>query len=393
MTVQPPAVVVGEVGSALSVTRSLGRAGVTVHVLGAGSKSLAPSSRYCSSYSSVGTEHGVIDRWLGWLEEHGPRGAVLLPTGDEGVELVVRNQHRLADLGYLTLDYAGEVSLAMLDKVRTYDLADKAGVPCPRTWTMQQPEDASRVADQIVFPCALKPVHSHLFARHFGPAKVLVVGDEEELATSLAGTLALGLEMMATEIIPGPDQNNWTYRTYIDERGEPAFDVTTNRLRSHPIHFGTNSYIETRWNPEVAEAGLRFMQGIGLRGLAYTELKLDPRDGRHKLIECNHRFGAAQEVVRRAGLDVALFAYRRAAGLRAQPGNDWLEGVRLWFPARDLRAARDYRRAGELTWASWVRSLARRRVYTPSFVFDDPRPSAANLWRKLLRWLPGGDGA
>jgi D-aspartate ligase len=276
----------------------------------------------------------------------------------------------------------------MLDKVRTYELAAEVGVPCPRTWTASRPDDAHRIATEVSFPCALKPVHSHLFARHFGQAKVFVVGDEKELTTSLAGTLALGLEMMATEIIPGPDHNNWTYRTYIDDRGEPAFGVTTKRLRSHPIHFGTNSFVETRRNLEVAEAGLRFMQGVGLRGLAYTELKLDSRDGRLKLIECNHRFGAAQEVVRRAGLDVALFAYRRAAGLPTQPMTDWTEGVRLWFPARDLRAAQDYAREGELTWPAWLRSLARRRVYTPSFVFDDPRPSAVNLWRKLFRRLP-----
>jgi predicted ATP-grasp superfamily ATP-dependent carboligase len=335
----------------------------------------------------VGTAPGIVDRWLAWLEQDGPSGAVLLPTGDEGVELIVRNQRRLTELGYLTLDYAGDVSLAMLDKARTYELAEAAGVPCPRTWTVQQLEDASRVAGEVTFPCALKPVHSHLFARHCGPAKVFVVNDEQELRASLAGTLEVGLEMLATEIISGPDHFNWTYRTYIDKHGEPAFALTANRLRSHPIHFGTNSYVETRWNPEVAEAGLRFLRGVGLRGLAFTELKWDSRDGRFKLIECNHRFGAAQEVVRRAGLDVAVYAYRRAAGLETQSMEDWKEGVRLWFPARDTRAARDYVRAGELTWGGWMRSLVRPRVYTPSFVFDDPRPSAVNLWRKIFRRL------
>jgi D-aspartate ligase len=359
-----------------------------VHVLGAGKSSLAASSRYCSTFASVGREPGVADRWLDWLEQDGPRGAVLLPTGDEGVELVVGNQQRLTELGYRTLDYAGEVSLAMLDKVRTYELAGEAGIACPRTWTVSRPEDAAGLAAQVVFPCALKPVHSHLFARHFGSAKVFVVNEERELEARLTGTLALGLEMMATEIIPGPDHLNWTYRTYLDERGEPVFGITTNRLRSHPIHFGTNTYLETRWNPEVAETGLRFMQGVGLRGLAYTELKLDQRDSTLKLIECNHRFGAAQEVVRRAGLDVALYAYSRAAGLPPPLMNRWTEGVRLWFPARDTRAARDYVRAGELTWAGWMRSLARRRVYTPSFVWDDPRPSVANFWRKVFRRLP-----
>jgi predicted ATP-grasp superfamily ATP-dependent carboligase len=146
--------------------------------------------------------------------------------------------------------------------------------------------------------------------------------------------------------------------------------------------------VVTRWDPEVAEAGLRFLRGVGLRGLAFVELKRDPRDNDLKLIECNHRFGAAQEVIRRAGLDVALYAYRRAAGLPTQPMNAWREEVRLWFPARDFRAACDYIRAGELTWTAWLRSLAHTSVYTPAFAFDDPRPSGANLLQKLTRRLP-----
>jgi hypothetical protein len=67
----------------------------------------------------------------------------------------------------------------------------------------------------------------------------------------------------------------------------------------------------------------------------------------------------------------------------------WREDVRLWFPARDWRAARDYRREDELTWPGWLRSLARRRVYTPVLALDDPRPAAASLWGKLRRRFGG----
>ena len=45
-----------------------------------------------------------------------------------------------------------------------------------------------------------------------------------------------------------------------------------------------------------------------------VEFKRDTRDGRLKLIECNHRFTAANELVRRAGIDLARIAYDRACG-------------------------------------------------------------------------------
>jgi predicted ATP-grasp superfamily ATP-dependent carboligase len=119
-----------------------------------------------------------------------------------------------------------------------------------------------------------------------------------------------------------------------------------------------------------------------------VEFKRDPRDGRLKLMECNHRFVNCQELLRRAGLDVPVFVYRRAVGLPTPGMQRWREGVRLWFPARDWRAARAYRAEGELSWPDWLRSLAHPRVHTPVAALDDPRPSLASGWRKVKRRLP-----
>ena len=383
-TPQVPAVVLGGTGAAISIVRSLGRVGVPVHVLATERSSLAEASRYCVSFFAVGQEEGASARWLDWLERDGPRGAVLLPTSDEGVELVVRHGNRLRELGYRLLDYAGDTSLAMLDKQRTYALARAIGVECPQTWSVRDEEHLRAIAGEVRYPCGLKPVASHLFAKHF-LAKVLIANNAEELLAGFAVASAVGVEMLVTEIIPGPDDQNWAFRTYIDATGQPLFRVTTNRLRSRPIHFGTNTYLVTRWDPEVAEVGLRFLQGIGLRGLAYTELKRDARDGRLKLIECNHRFGNAQEVVRRAGVDVAVLVYHLALGQPQPAVGPWRAGVRLWFPLRDIRAARAYRRAGETTWPRWVGSLIRPRVYLPVFAFDDLRPTFYNFGRRVAR--------
>jgi predicted ATP-grasp superfamily ATP-dependent carboligase len=388
----PPAVILGSTGSALSLTRSLGRAGVTVFVLGDDGASLAAASRYCYASIRLGGYGEASERWLDWLERYGPSGAVLLPPGDEGLELVIRHRSRLDELGYRLPETVGEVSLAMLDKSRTYELARRAGVACPRTWVLRGAGDVAALREELPFPCALKPVHSHLFAKRF-TSKVLLARDEDELARHVELTRSLGLEMIATEVIPGPERDTWTYSTYLDERGEPLLGLTRNKLRSFPIHFGTNSYVVTRWSPEVAEAGLHFLRGVGLRGLANVEFKRDSRDGELKLIECNHRFVNVQELMLRAGLDMALFVYNRALGRPTPPAGRWREDVRLWFPARDWRAARDYRRERELTWAEWLRSLAHRRVHTPVLASDDVRPFIASLWAKVRRRLPAWTSA
>ena len=56
--------------------------------------------------------------------------------------------------------------LDMLDKERTYALARELGIAAPQTFTVRTQDD-SRSRSSIGFPCALKPLHSHEFARHF----------------------------------------------------------------------------------------------------------------------------------------------------------------------------------------------------------------------------------
>jgi predicted ATP-grasp superfamily ATP-dependent carboligase len=380
--VRPPAVVLGGVGGSLSVVRSLSRHGVRVHVL-ADNSSLVSASRHCHEFVNLGSGGNVQDRWRAWLEDRGPRGAVVLPAGDDGLELIARGRAWLEAREYVPIEADDQVLLAMLDKQRTFELATRAGIAAPTTMTVSSAADAAVAAERIGFPCALKPLHSHLFARHFS-GKVFVVNDVGELADLIARTSALGLEMAATEIVPGGDDSYCSYYTYIDRDGEPLFHLTKRKLRQYPIHFGLGTYQLTDWSADVAEAGLRFCRGVGLRGLAAVEFKRDARDGSLKLIECNHRFTAANELVRRAGIDVAVLTYEHLLGRRPARMPTYRAGARLWLPLNDLRAVRDYRRAGELTYRDWLATLHYGQR-PPFFDWHDPGPTLRSLSRKARR--------
>ena len=204
----------------------------------------------------------------------------------------------------------------MLDKHRTYALAGELGIDAPHTFTVRTPTDIDAVADRVSYPCALKPVHSHAFERRTGSGmKAFVVADADELRERFAETVELGVEMIVTEIIPGADDQFFSYYSYLDEDGEAAVRTLTKRkLRQYPIQFGSGCFHDDDGDPEVAELGWAFFEGVGLRGLANVEFKRDARDGRLKLIECNHRFTAATEQFRIAGIDIALFTYCRLVG-------------------------------------------------------------------------------
>jgi predicted ATP-grasp superfamily ATP-dependent carboligase len=382
-----PAILLSGTENALSVARSLHRAGVPVLALG-GPLSPVRWSRACARY--VETDGGDLQgRWLAWLEHEGPREGVVLPCDDDGVELVARHRARLAELGYLAVESDDEVALAMLDKARSYELARELGVDAPLTFTVASAEDLARARDAIAYPCAIKPVSTHVYKAASGDTtKGWVVRSREELDEHFAWMLPLGAPMLVTEIIEGDEDQFYGYYTYLDERGEPLLHLTKQKLRQNPPGFGRGCYHVTNREPEVAELGLRFMQGVGLRGLGNVEFKRDRRTGRLRLIECNYRFTAINELVRLAGIDLALFSYNRLTGRPVPDVSRYRAGVRIWHPVADARSGAALVRAGETTPRAWVRSVLHRQ-HLPLFRVNDPGPTVGYAIGRARRRLAG----
>jgi D-aspartate ligase len=381
-----PAITLGGEAIALPVVRSLARAGVQTHAAG-GELAYDPVgwSRYCHSYTDLGERNGIVERMLEWLSAAAPRNSVLIPCADDGLELCLRYRDELQAMGHVPVEADPAVLAAMLDKEATYALARKVGIKAPATWSSSGGNDLDQAIAEIGFPCALKPRHSHLWAQHFRSRKLFVVENRCELDRLLAGIEDLGLEMLITEIIPGPETGLLSHCGYLDEHGEPLSQFTFRKIRQHPVHFGIGTYVVSDWSQEVISKGLDFLRGIGLRGLFHVEFKRDPRDGELKLLECNHRLTIESSF---ASVDLPRLAYNRVRGLPAPAARPYRCGVHLWAPYKDSLALRDYRAAGELTVSAWLRSLVRRQRFH-AFSWRDPKPAIYShltlLARKLRR--------
>jgi predicted ATP-grasp superfamily ATP-dependent carboligase len=378
-----PAVVLDGSANAVSVARSLGSRKIAVYALGDPSSPVR-HSRFCRRFVAVRGQDRQAG-WLDWLERE-RLGAVVLPCGDHGLELVARNRARLIAAGYLPVEGNDEVLLALLDKQRTYELARELGIRAPETVPLYTRGDLERALGTASFPCVLKPIRSHDFQRHSELGdKVVVARDRGELEATIVRLWALGVNMLLTEVIPGPDDRFCSYYTYLDERGEPLFHLTKRKIRQFPTGFGLGCYHVTDWNPEVAELGLRFFQGVGVRGLANVEFKRDVRDDQLKLVECNSRFTAADQLIRKAGVDLPLLVYNRLTHRPLPSTSSYRRGLHLWYPIEDTRAFLSLRRAGELSMTEWLRSLCHRQQL-PVFSLADPMPTVAYNWGKARRY-------
>jgi D-aspartate ligase len=392
-------VVLGGLENALSVARSLARQGVAVHAVG-GIDAPVRHSRSCTAFHLL--ERGDSKpQFLRWLLDRAPAGAVVLPCDDDAVEVVARHRAELVPR-LIPIEANDAALLDMLDKDATYAHASAAGVPVPVTMAVSTDADVEAAIERIGFPCALKPRHIHEFTRHFR-RKLFFVEDAGALRRAFAETSAHGLEMIVTEIIPGPESSFCSMFTYLDEAGEPLFLYTKRKLRQYPPGFGVGCYHVTHWDPAVAEMGLRLLRGAGFRGLANVEFKRDARDGSLKLIECNGRFTAVNELIARSGLDLANFVYRRQLGEAVELPARARDGVYMWWPVQDTIAFLITRHRGELTLRDWAGSLAQRQ-HLPMFAWSDPVPSALSLYwmgvragRKLrqraARQAPGAEAA
>ena len=391
----PPAILLGgSEANALSVARSLGQRGIGVYLLGNPGTSDAYSRH--ARFIRLPQDVRPQDAWARYLlgQESEPlRGAVLLACSDAGIEIILEHRERLADK--FVLDIADpSAQRCFLNKLSTYRVSREAGLDTPLFWTADSVEHLEAQKDEFVYPLLVKPLYSHKFVAVFG-AKFFRVMDFAELMSAYSRATSHGLDVLLLEEIPGPDDRLCSLFSYVDETGAPLFAYTKRVVRRFPVNRGMGCYHVTDWIPEVRDLGLRLFEHAGLLGLGNVEFKLDQRDGKLKVIECNARFTAANMLLVASGYDLAPFVYGRLVGLpnESLDGKQYTQGLHLWWPGRDFRAFLELRKRRELTLFAWARSLAHRQVL-PYFRWDDPMPSAVassrffgRVGRHLIRRL------
>jgi D-aspartate ligase len=377
----PPAIVLGGSHSALSVARNLGRRGIAVHAVNR-ADAVVLASRYVRPHpiaAGAAFGPGALERLRAC-----PEGAVLVAASDEGIEVLLEHRAELERRFRLDL-CRPEAQRRMLDKLLTYEAAREAGVAAPRFWLVGSRAEVEGVRGDLVYPLLVKPRLSHLFQQRFR-AKFLEARDRVELDQALAVAEQAGTACVLMERIPGPDHLLCSYYTYLDDDGRALFDFTKRIVRRQPPGMGLACYHVTDHVDGIREPALRLFRHVGLRGVANVEFKRDPRDGVLKLIECNARFTAANALVARAGIDLAMLVYQRALGLPLPPLDSFRDGLRLWSPGRDLLAFLELRRRGELGVSGYLSSILHPSSL-PVFSHRDPRPSFAELLRRAHKRL------
>lgn len=374
----PGAVIVGGDYQGLGIVRSLGRHGIPVCVVD-DELSISRFSRYCSKFVKLANLRDGSQAVRSLLET-GKRlnlqGWVLYPTREELVAAFSRYRSELSEVFRVPTPAWDSVQWAW-DKRNTYRLAQKLGIPTPRTYYVDNIDQLSEL-DGLTPPFAIKPaIKEHFF--YAAKAKAWRANSCAELKTLVrkASELAGPGEIMVQELIPGGGKQQFAYCAFF-RRGEAVGKMVARRWRQHPLQFGrASTYVETVEVPILEELSERFLRAIDYYGLVELEYKLDPRDHQYKLLDVNARTWGYHSLGPRAGVDFSYMLYADQIGLpvarcKAKSGIGWIRTM------TDLPAAFLSLMAKDLDLKSYIRSLKKCNVEAV-FSREDPFPGFAEV--------------
>lgn len=298
-------------------------------------------------------------------------GAIVIPTEDMSLRDIESQHSALAPLYRLAVP-PPEAAHTALDKGLTYDAARDIGITVPQTFPLSGPSDLSPALDVTGLPALMRPAFSAAFAREFG-VKSFRPSTHEEAVALFDKAQASGHKMLLQEIIPGPDQNVVSVKAYVTDKGEVYGPTCGFKLAIYPPSFGVSQMQETRSCPELEEGSRRILARIGFRGsLTSVEWKLDPRDGKWKLLEVNARSVLAIKLPKFSGCDILEALWRDKMGLPALPPPRIKCGRRWAYLKNALLLLRGGRGEGKYFWR-YIR-FYRPPICFAVFYWNDPMP-------------------
>ncbi|MGC4175401.1 carboxylate--amine ligase [Demequina sp.] len=253
-------------------------------------------------------------------------GAALIAMGsaDWLVRILVENREQLPE--YVVPYVDKELLDRVTSKEAFAELCVEYGLAHPRTVVVSLgsgvPDAGAGLFSELTFPVVAKAADSGAFhaVEFAGKEKVAYVASPAELVDLLGRVVEAGYRdaFIVQDFIPGDDAGLRIFNTYCSSAGAVEWTVYGHvLLQEHtPSTVGNSSIVLTEPAPAAIEPFLRLLEGIGWRGFASPDMKVDPRTGELVFFELNPRLSRSNYFVTASGVNPAV-AYVR----------DWLLGL------------------------------------------------------------------
>jgi len=318
--------------------------------------------------------------------------------GDDTLLLLVSRNRKLLEKYYRFLLPDPDLVEALVDKTRFASLANRLGLPVPKTLLPQQVKTAEEIGQHLSLPCILKPdlrvgwFESETI-RDEGrmPRKMLRADTLIELTRLLKEMQLFTKNFVIQEYIAGGDDCIFSFHAYVNDHSEVLAYFVGRKIRTYPRDSGVSTYLELVEEPEVVRLGLDILRKLNCVGVVKIDFKKNVNRDRFYLLEVNPRFNLWSYLGAVCGVNLPQVAYADLLGETCKPQEGYQTGVKWLSFGNDLRTfIREYRKNGDLSWGRWLLSYRGRKIYDV-FSWDDPYPFvlcllnyAKMLFRRLL---------
>jgi D-aspartate ligase len=374
----PRACVLGDI----DLVRALALAGIRSVVVARRSDPIT-FSRHTDPSLAVASEwterERVVEELMRFARSE-PSPPVLFYQGTASLLTVTRHRDRLAQAFRFPLADADLIE-QLTDKAAFQALAERLRLPVPPSRRLRPSDDPAGPALDLRYPLILKPVVRRLdqWSRIEPSAKAVQVAGVEALRRLWPRLVAEDVEVIAQELVAGPESMIESYHTYVDAAGNVVAEFTGRKLRTRPVEFGNSTAVTITSAPDVASLGRAVVRLLGLVGVAKLDFKRAP-DGRLVLLEVNPRFTLWHHPAAVAGLNIPAIVFADLTGAHRPPIHSPRAGVRWCDMWEDAAAARS---SGELG-ARWFAATLTCEAKS-GFARDDPMPFVLGMALPRIR--------
>ncbi|MEU9354178.1 ATP-grasp domain-containing protein [Streptomyces griseoloalbus] len=377
----------------LGAVRSLGRAGVEVHVVADSTGSPVHRSRYVRRMHSPPRPGASADEILAVLRRVAAqvgRPAVLVPMDDA---TAIAAGHLRDDLApsYLLPAMPPTLPERVADKAELAAVCASAGLPHPRTLIPDSAQGAADDARRLGLPLVAKWSRPWLLPPGSGLRSTRLVHSPEQARELYLRTAEAGSPLLLQAYLPPGADRDWFFHGYADRSGTLRAGGPGRKQLAWPRGAGLTAVGHWTRNSEVCALAERIVGELGYRGVLDLDFRRCGTTGRYHLLDFNPRPGAQFRLFAdSAGLDVVRALHLDLTG-RPLPDGDPVDGrsfvVENYAPFAALRTApggrelawyaRDDRVPGWVMWALWARHVSgrlRQRLGTAAPPVPAPRP-------------------
>lgn len=317
----------GRSRASLAIVRSLGRRGIKV---------TSGEAFTCSSFYSKYATRSLYpdpdnypDLFIQKITEVVKEDEMdmVIPVRDSATLQLSKHKKELSRFTRIPLADYGTLMKGR-DKAQTLKIAIDNDIPCPQTHFLTGENEICEIMNTLTYPVVIKPHKSS------GSRGIIYVQSSKELVQAFSEVQNKYGKVMIQEFIP---QGGAYGVSMLFNYGEPRAIFAHKRLREYPNSGGPSTLRESIRYPEIEDYATTLLKALDWHGVAMVEFRVDPRDGKPKLMEINPRFWGSLQLAIHSGVDFPYLLYKMAIEGDVEPVFEYETGVKVrWLLLGDV---------------------------------------------------------